>query len=130
MSNKMSIKEFRKKFKKESSHQSQGIELLELCGCIVWRQNVGVGRYVSEKTGKIRYVSYGVKGLPDVMGYKPLLGDKPYSTPVYWEVKRSGARVRQEQRNFIETAKENGCFAIIGTFEDLQNELERWNWIG
>lgn len=128
-SNKMSLSDYKKKYKKESDHQAQGLELLKLCGCIVWRQNVGATKYKCNKTGNERYVSFGVKGLPDVMGYKPSDNNNPYPTPIYWEVKRAGGRIRQEQKNFIDQAKQSGCFAVIGTFDQLRDEIINKGWL-
>ena len=49
------------------------VKLLHALGCPAWRNNTGVARE-AQKDGSIRFVRYGMKGAPDVMGLVPPIG--------------------------------------------------------
>jgi hypothetical protein len=124
----MKVAQFKKLFIKERDHMTLGLDLLFQSNCLVWRQNTGVAKYTN-KDGTPRFVKYGLKGMPDVVGYRPEQFNKDFKAiPVFWECKKQGARLRKEQKEFIEDAKRNGCFAVGGTFDDLKAELIKWGW--
>ena len=105
----------------EKDEQAQCLELCDILKFCVWRNNSGVTKY-QNKDGSERFVRYGFKGAPDLMGYIPK-SESISALPFYWEVKRSGGKIRPEQRSFIQTVISNGCFAGIGTFDDLREKL-------
>lgn len=121
----MKVKDYRKTIK-ESTELHGIMDLLLRLGFVVWRSNTG-GMKTSHTTKlgitKNYYVKFGKKGLPDIQGYIPSLG--MWARPIFIEVKRKGGKPSPEQLEFITTARENGCFACIGTYEDVVAELKR-----
>ena len=88
----------------------------------VYRINTGAARY-KNKDGTERFVKYGTKATPDLGGrYKSPLEKR--AIPFYFEVKKKGGRLTQDQKEFIESALDDGCYASYGTFEDLQTYLK------
>lgn len=112
-----------KKLVPEKDHQAACIELCESLGIVVWRNNTGALPVEN------RFVRFGLPGSPDIIGHIPewKLMREGMAVPFYWEVKRSGGGSgRPKQKAFIENASGAGCFAGIGTVDDLMKELNVW----
>jgi hypothetical protein len=87
---------------------------------VVWaaRMNSGKGKLL-RPDGTQTWISFGFTGCPDIMG---MLRDGRY---LAIECKRSGGRVRPEQRAHITQAAEHGAVAIIArSVEDVQTALD------
>lgn len=108
---------------KESDEQIACMHLFALAKCKVWRNNVGAMK-VPDKNRGHRYVRFGQKGHPDIIGYKE--GDGSF---VCWEVKRKGGRVRPEQKQFVQDTEGSNVFSGIGTSNDLEMKLREYGWI-
>lgn len=88
-----------------------------------WRVNTGASKYnYTTKQGikKNYFVKYGEKGQADIQGY---LKD---GRALFVEVKRSeGGKVSPHQKNFIQNAKEVGCFAcVVCSVDELEREFK------
>ncbi len=101
----------------ESTHLQICLYMLKLNGITAWRCNTGGAKY-KNKDGSYRTVRYGVKGLPDIMGYT----SKGQS--FFWEVKKYGGKPTREQLNFLENALENNCLGGWGTSDVLEKYLK------
>lgn len=111
----------------ERDQQRLCLEFLNLIGAVAYRTNSGCARY-ENRNGTQRMVRFaGVKGLPDISGYIPR--DNAPAITFYWEVKREGGKPTQDQKEFIETAKNGGCFAGWGTCEALEYQLSKCDWL-
>ena len=121
VANRMSKAVFKKQTK-ETNELRMCLELFGLAGFNVFRQNSGVARYTN-KDGTERYVRYGFKGIPDLVGYT----SEKSPRPVFWEVKRAGKEknVSDEQSHFILKSHYDGCFSGIGPSEILEDRLKR-----
>ena len=87
---------------------------------MVWaaRMNSGKGKLL-RPDGTQTWISFGFTGCPDIMG---MLRDGRY---LAIECKRSGGRVRPEQRQHITQAADHGAVAIIArSLEDVQKALD------
>ena len=125
MKNLMAIKIFRK-LATEKDHLNQCLAYMTKLKFFVWRNNSGFGKY-QNKDGSTRYVKFGFNGMPDILGFIPVTNSYNKTTraiPVYWEVKKIGGKASNSQRQFISIAQESGCFAGIGTFDDLVEKLK------
>lgn len=107
-------------------------------GCTLFRVNVGQGYTgngtTRHKNGDVtvknaRPFNTGVpKGYSDLSGYKkititPDMVGKSVAVAVFAEVKTANGKIRDEQVNFIQRAKNAGCIAgvvrSVDDFEDL-----------
>jgi hypothetical protein len=91
----------------ENNIQRQILEWLKLNHIEAWRNN----------TGRRGGVSYGKKGLPDIIGYLPdgrFLGI---------EVKSKNGKISKEQNEFIQRAKESSalCFVANDVVDVINN---------
>ena len=121
MSNKMSLKDFRKKgCVSEKEEQKMCLQFLHtIPGMVVWRQNTGRAKY-QNKDGSFRTVSYGVRGISDIIGYfRSENGVKPF----FWEVKTAKGKLSQAQKEFLDKVIQDDCLAGYGTCEDLINYI-------
>ena len=87
---------------------------------VLWaaRMNSGKGKLL-RPDGTQTWISFGFTGCPDIMG---MLRDGRY---LAIECKRSGGRVRPEQRQHITQAADHGAVAIIArSLEDVQKALD------
>jgi len=87
---------------------------------VLWaaRMNSGKGKLL-RPDGTQTWISFGFTGCPDIMGQ---LRDGRY---LAIECKRSGGRVRPEQRQHITQAADHGAVAIIArSLEDVQKALD------
>jgi len=87
---------------------------------VLWaaRMNSGKGKLL-RPDGTQTWISFGFTGCPDIMGQ---LRDGRY---LAIECKRSGGRVRPEQRQHITQAADHGAVAIIArSLEDVQQALD------
>ena len=135
----MKASDFRNKCITEKQEQFQCLEILNgLQNFTVWRQNTGASRY-KNKDGSERFVKYGKKGMPDLMGYVQITIDQllamkrdKIAIPFFFEVKRKRGRLSDDQKLIIEKFNEDGCFGSYGTASDLMkylasNKLCNWN---
>lgn len=125
---------YKKKHNRESGEVAAILELLALLGWVVWRTNTGAMlREYTTKAGetKRRMVRFGTPGMPDICGYIPFskifMMQRSYQKgrSVFIEVKRAGGRVRPEQKAFIDKAHHAGCFAVIGSFVEVESKLKK-----
>ena len=87
---------------------------------VVWaaRMNSGKGKLL-RPDGSQTWICFGFTGCPDIMG---MLRDGRY---LAIECKRSGGRVRPEQRQHITQAADHGAVAVIArSVEDVQTALD------
>jgi hypothetical protein len=87
---------------------------------VLWaaRMNSGKGKLL-RPDGTQTWISFGFTGCPDIMGQ---LRDGRY---LAIECKRSGGRVRPEQRQHITQAADHGAVAVIArSVEDVQAALD------
>jgi hypothetical protein len=87
---------------------------------VLWaaRMNSGKGKLL-RPDGTQTWISFGFTGCPDIMG---MLRDGRY---LAIECKRSGGRVRPEQRQHITQAADHGAVAVIArSVEDVQAALD------
>lgn len=84
----------------------------------VWRVNTGAGRLV-RGNGASQFIRFGFAGCPDIHGY---MVD---GRAIYCEVKRPSGEVSQEQKEFIQRAKDAGCIAFVARgVDDVLKELK------
>lgn len=101
----------------EKDIQRQILEWLAYQGIFSWRNNTGA--IVSEYKGKQRFMRFGMKGSPDIIG---ILKDGKF---LAIEVKRKGGKMTSEQIVFFERINENGGVAILAyKLEDVMKELK------
>lgn len=93
----------------ESDVLKQCLQYLALRKIDHFRLNVG-GAMLPGKGGKQRLVRFGVKGLPDILGWLPING---VAVTMGLEIKRKGGRVRPEQRAFLDRLREAGGVALL-----------------
>jgi len=119
MSNRMSLKDFRKKgCVSEKEEQKMCMQFLSVHPKVeAWRVNTGQAKY-ENKDGSTRYVNYGKKGHPDIAGYIKKTG-----RTFFWEAKSAKGKLRPDQKIFIENVLKDGCLAGYGTCEDLINYI-------
>lgn len=100
--------------KKESTIQKGIINWLLYHKCFIWRNNTG-----SYETAAGHYVSYGLKGSPDIIGMLPngrFLGV---------EVKTDTGKQTKEQKQFEERCKAcGGIYIIARSIDDLEREVK------
>lgn len=112
----------------EKHEQAASLDLLKRIGFCVERYNTGAIQ--ADYKGKSRFIKFGFKGMPDLQGYIPIKKSRQRAAiPFFWEVKKKNGRLTPEQKEFISTAKNNGCFAGWGTFDTLCDELKREGYI-
>lgn len=95
---------------------------------VAWRNNVG-----AVKEGE-RFIRFGMKGLPDIIGWKRLdivVPGHPLDLTLHpaaflaIEVKAHGAPIRPEQAAFLEQARAAGCIAFVArSIEDVIRGLD------
>lgn len=122
--NRTSLKDF-KKLIPESSQQKACLDLCKRVGLIVWRQNSGRAQYRYQlKTGirkgieKTYSVAFGCPGMSDIVGVVP--SKTGPAIPFFWEVKREGKRLSDEQAGFLKLMNDAGSWTGWGTVEELE----------
>ena len=95
---------------------------------VAWRNNVGA---VTEGE---RFIRFGVKGLPDIIGWQAVIADLatndvpaflPYARFLALEVKAPGAPIRPQQAAFLERARAAGCLAFVArSIDDVRRGLD------
>jgi hypothetical protein len=118
----MMPKPFRLKSVKATEAQVQDaiLRYLAVERRVVWaaRMNSGKGKLL-RPDGSQTWISFGFTGCPDIMG---MLRDGRY---LAIECKRTGGRVRPEQRQHITQAADHGAVAVIArSVEDVQTALD------
>jgi len=79
---------------------------------LVFRNNVGCVKYVDERTGEARRVTYGLcVGSSDLIG--SVTQPAGHAIPFAIEVKSSTGRATEDQRRFIEAVRRAGWLAGI-----------------
>lgn len=109
---------------KQSEHDIQTIIMsyLRLKGFKVWRCNSGRGFY--EHKGVKRMVTYGERGMPDLMAISPKYGGRL----VCIEVKSKTGKATQAQIDWLMNAEMHGAKTIVARdvkeVEQLLNSLK------
>lgn len=78
---------------------------------------------VQGQGAKSRFIRFGQKDAPDILGY---FKQDPYKGRSFFiEVKRKGGRISPGQKEFIDSANESGCLAIIAdSYESFERNFK------
>jgi hypothetical protein len=83
-------------------------------GVIAWRQNTGAVAVAATERTRRRFIRFGVKGLPDILGFRA-----PDARTIGIEVKRpTEQRVRREQELFLARLAAAGGIALVARSVD------------
>ena len=89
------------------------LDWLRLKGIPAWRNNVGA------VTAGARFIRFGVKGAPDILGCLP-----PHGRLLCLEVKRPGHAPTPEQYDFLRRIERaGGLAAVVTSLEDVMAVL-------
>ena len=90
----------------EKETQNQILEYLKLKGIMHWRQNSGA-MMVDAKGGGSRFISFGFKGISDILGCMP--DGKFFAI----EVKSEKGRLTDSQKTFLANVEKNNGVALV-----------------
>lgn len=99
----------------ENTVKSQCMQYLWTNGCFVWVNNTGA--YKPEKSN--RYIRYGKKGSPDIIGVTPS------GKFIGVECKRQGEKAKDHQLEFGEKiTANNGIYIVAHSMDELADALK------
>ncbi len=105
----------------ESEVSKEIKEYLELCHIKYWRNNVFNGKIKDIKTGKVRHLVTGIKGLSD---FAALL---PNGQTLYIEAKKKKGKVSDFQKDFESDCQKTGNpYVIVTAAIDLSEFLKTY----
>lgn len=99
----------------EHNIQEQVMQYLRFNGFKVWRCNVGSRVFVNPGSGVRRFVSFGERGMPDVMAIKP---GKPL---ICLEIKSRTGKTTIFQDRWLQDARDHGAIAgVVRNVEEVE----------
>jgi hypothetical protein len=103
----------------ESAVLSGVLRALKVHPRVAWAQRMNSGAHVTGEGKTRRFVRFGFKGCPDVIGQ--LVGGRA----LYIEVKRPSWRVSPDQKAFLEYTAKHGAVAFVArSVTDVWEALE------
>ncbi len=105
---------------KESDVVKSCLQVLAMKGIFAWRNNTGA--VISMYKGKKRFIKYGCKGSPDIIGIMP------NGKFIGVECKKVGGKQSDDQRDF-QSKVGNGIYIVVESGSELLNYLHtKWRF--